>query len=104
MPKNGLCWYGYHTFELNIRSNHSTQTTVYVDSVSNHYIYSVIITKCSKFQVAGSNGFYNYRHQADICHSYHIVRSHGIAEENIVVMMYDDIANNSQLVFGLIGW
>jgi glycosylphosphatidylinositol transamidase (GPIT) subunit GPI8 len=63
--------------------------------------------------VAGSNGYYNYRHQADVCHSYQVsrkwempysmhngirslqvVRAHGIPEENIVVMMYDDIAYN----------
>ncbi|XP_059178979.1 legumain-like [Physella acuta] len=42
--------------------------------------------------VAGSNGFYNYRHQADICHAFHVLRNHGIPEENIIVMMYDDIA------------
>jgi len=46
--------------------------------------------------VAGSNGYFNYRHQADVCHSYHVLRNHGIADENIVVMMYDDIAHNSQ--------
>ncbi|KAI1701628.1 peptidase c13 family domain-containing protein [Ditylenchus destructor] len=46
--------------------------------------------------VAGSNGWYNYRHQADIAHGYHVLRNHGIPEENIVTMMYDDIANNQQ--------
>lgn len=46
--------------------------------------------------VAGSNGWYNYRHQADICHSYHILSAHGIPDDHIVVMMYDDIAENSQ--------
>lgn len=46
--------------------------------------------------VAGSNGWYNYRHQADICHAYHIVRSHGIPAEQIIVMMFDDIAYNKQ--------
>ncbi|KRY22719.1 Legumain [Trichinella patagoniensis] len=44
--------------------------------------------------VAGSNGWYNYRHQADICHAYQILRKHGIPDSNIVVMMYDDIAYN----------
>ncbi|KAJ9598420.1 hypothetical protein L9F63_010895 [Diploptera punctata] len=42
--------------------------------------------------VAGSNGFDNYRHQADICHAYQILHRNGIPDENIVVMMYDDIA------------
>jgi len=45
--------------------------------------------------VAGSNGYYNYRHQADACHAYQILHKHGIPDERIVVMMYDDIANNS---------
>ncbi|XP_077179646.1 legumain [Paroedura picta] len=46
--------------------------------------------------VAGSNGWFNYRHQADVCHAYQIVRRNGIPDEQIVVMMYDDIANNEQ--------
>lgn len=46
--------------------------------------------------VAGSNGFYNYRHQADICHAYHVLHNHGIPDERIVVMMYDDIANATE--------
>lgn len=44
--------------------------------------------------VAGSNGWYNYRHQADTCHAYQILHKNGIPDENIVVMMYDDIAHN----------
>uniref|UniRef100_A0A8C2WVB6 Legumain n=1 Tax=Cyclopterus lumpus TaxID=8103 RepID=A0A8C2WVB6_CYCLU len=44
--------------------------------------------------VAGSNGWYNYRHQADACHAYQIVHKNGIPDEQIVVMMYDDLANN----------
>lgn len=46
--------------------------------------------------VAGSNGWYNYRHQADAAHAYHILLRHGVPEENIIVMMYDDIAHNKQ--------
>lgn len=46
--------------------------------------------------VAGSSGWYNYRHQADACHAYQILHKHGIPDENIVVMMYDDIAENVQ--------
>lgn len=42
--------------------------------------------------VAGSNGYDNYRHQADICHAYQILRKGGLPEDNIVVFMYDDIA------------
>jgi len=46
--------------------------------------------------VAGSNTWMNYRHQADVCHAYQVLHSHGIPESNIVVMMYDDIANNAE--------
>eukprot|EP00951_Prasinocladus_malaysianus_P033929 scaffold339133_cov43-Prasinocladus_malaysianus.AAC.1 len=34
--------------------------------------------------VAGSAGFGNYRHQADICHAYQILRQGGIPDENII--------------------
>lgn len=44
--------------------------------------------------VAGSNGWDNYRHQADACHAYQIIRGHGVPPERIVTMMYDDLANN----------
>merc|ERR1719516_531892 len=46
--------------------------------------------------VAGSNGWMNYRHQADICHAYQIVSAHGVPDDHIVVMMYDDIAWNKE--------
>ncbi|XP_047325580.1 vacuolar-processing enzyme-like [Impatiens glandulifera] len=46
--------------------------------------------------IAGSNGYWNYRHQADVCHAYQILRKGGIKEENIVVFMYDDIADNEE--------
>lgn len=32
--------------------------------------------------------------QADTCHAYQILHKNGIPDENIVVMMYDDIAND----------
>jgi len=44
--------------------------------------------------VAGSNGYGNYRHQSDVCHAYHVLKSHGIPDSNIIVMMYDDIAHS----------
>ncbi|XP_022620417.1 legumain [Seriola dumerili] len=44
--------------------------------------------------VAGSNGWFNYRHQADACHAYQIVHRNGIPDEQIVVMMYDDLAQS----------
>jgi len=44
--------------------------------------------------VAGSRGYFNYRHQADVCHAYQVVHNHGVPDENVIVMMYDDIAYN----------
>ncbi|KAM2178309.1 hypothetical protein ACFX1R_033398 [Malus domestica] len=46
--------------------------------------------------VAGSSGYDNYRHQADICHAYQILKKGGLKDENIIVFMYDDIAYNSE--------
>jgi legumain len=34
--------------------------------------------------------------QADVCHAYQIVHENGIPDENIIVMMYDDIAYNEE--------
>lgn len=45
--------------------------------------------------IAGSNTWYNYRHQADVAHAYQLLRSKGnFPASNIVTMMYDDVANN----------
>uniref|UniRef100_T1KP71 legumain n=1 Tax=Tetranychus urticae TaxID=32264 RepID=T1KP71_TETUR len=57
-------------------------------STDGYNIYAVL--------VAGSNEYYNYRHQADVCHAYQVLRNHGVPAENIIVMMYDDIANNTE--------
>ena len=46
--------------------------------------------------VAGSNGFWNYRHQADVCHAYQVLRKNGFPEENIILMAFDDIANSHE--------
>ncbi|GAA6070682.1 legumain-like, partial [Tachysurus ichikawai] len=45
---------------------------------------------------AGSKGWENYRHQANVCHAYQVARQNGIPDEQIVVMMYDDIANDKE--------
>ena len=42
--------------------------------------------------VAGSKGYPNYRHQADIAHAYKILTDGGIEPGNIITMMYNDIA------------
>jgi legumain len=44
--------------------------------------------------VAGSRGYGNYRHQADTCHAYQIMKKNGIPESNIIHMSYDDVANS----------
>ena len=49
--------------------------------------------------VAGSSSFYNYRHQADICHAYQIFHENGFPDSNIIVMMYDDIAYSAENPF-----
>ena len=36
------------------------------------------------------------RHQADVCHAYQILHAHGIDDDHVTVMMYDDIAHNWQ--------
>lgn len=49
--------------------------------------------------VAGSRGFGNYRHQADVCRAYHIASNNGIPDEHIITMFYDDVANNQRNPF-----
>ena len=44
--------------------------------------------------VAGSNMYYNYRHQADVHHAYQILKNNGVPESNIILMSYDDIARS----------
>ncbi|KAK0411479.1 hypothetical protein QR680_005673 [Steinernema hermaphroditum] len=46
--------------------------------------------------VAGSRSWENYRHQSDVAHAYHLLRQNGLPEKNIVTMMFDDVANDSQ--------
>ncbi|BBG98681.1 Vacuolar-processing enzyme gamma-isozyme [Prunus dulcis] len=46
--------------------------------------------------VARSNGYRNYRHQANVCHAYQILKKGGLKDENIIVFMYDDIAFNPE--------
>jgi len=59
------------------------------ESTGNHWVVLV----------AGSKGYTNYRHQADVCHAYHLLRDQGIHANNIITMMYDDVAGSSQNPF-----
>ncbi|XP_060745254.1 legumain-like [Tachysurus vachellii] len=43
---------------------------------------------------AGSTGWEDYRHQANVCHAYQVMHQNGIPDEQIVVMMCDDIADH----------
>ena len=45
--------------------------------------------------VAGSNGYWNYRHQADAHHAWQVMADNGIPESNVILFAYDDIANSS---------
>ncbi|XP_017573381.1 legumain-like [Pygocentrus nattereri] len=45
---------------------------------------------------AGSKGWTNYRHQANVCHAYQMVHCNGIPDEQVVVMMYDDVAYHKE--------
>jgi len=45
--------------------------------------------------VAGSNGYDNYRHQADACHAYQIVHKFGIPDSRVIMMYYNDIAHST---------
>jgi len=49
--------------------------------------------------IAGSNGWENYRHQSDVSRAYQVLINRGIKPEHIIVMMYDDIANNTDNPF-----
>lgn len=48
---------------------------------------------------AGSNGFSNYRHQADACNAIKLLKKNGMAEENIITLLYDDIASSKSNPF-----
>ena len=49
--------------------------------------------------VSGSNTYSNYRHQANICHTYHIMKSRGIPDDHIITMTYDDVPNHTENPF-----
>jgi legumain len=70
----------------------------FVFFVASLVLFGISLTSAANWAVlvAGSNGYYNYRHQADVCHAYQILHKNGIPDSNIIVMMYNDIANNTQ--------
>lgn len=46
--------------------------------------------------MAGSKGYRNYRHQADVFQMYQILRSRGFKKDHIITMAYDDIVNSNE--------
>jgi legumain len=67
-----------------------TQSNMFRTNLT-HQNYAILI--------AGSNSFWNYRHQADILHAYHILTTNGMPKDNIIVFAYDDIANDKNNPF-----
>lgn len=48
----------------------------------------------SAILIAGSMGYANYRHQADLCHAYQLLKSGGLPDDQIITFVYDDIAHD----------
>ena len=49
--------------------------------------------------MAGSQGYMNYRHHADTCHAYHLLTESKVDPNNIITMLYDNVANDPQNPF-----
>ena len=50
--------------------------------------------------IAGSSGYGNYRHQADVCHAYQLLtKKGGIPAEKVITIAVDDVANNDMNPF-----
>ena len=47
----------------------------------------------------GSNGYVNYRHQADVFHVYQSLIKRGFSKDHIILFAYDDIAYNKRNPF-----
>ena len=44
--------------------------------------------------VAGSNTFANYHHQADVCHAYQVLLSHGFEPDHIITILISCLEDN----------
>jgi len=49
--------------------------------------------------VAGSSGYINYRHQADVFHAWQVMRKNGIPEHQIILYAFDDVVADSRNPF-----
>lgn len=67
------------------------------------HMISLFFTQClcDRFAIlfAGSNGWSNYRHQADVFTLYCQLVERGFKEENIVLMAYNDVVNHDSNPF-----
>ena len=46
--------------------------------------------------ICGSEGWYNYRHQADILYVYNSLKKNGFTDDDIILITRDDIANHAK--------
>ncbi len=46
------------------------------------------------FLMATSEGWSNYRHQADVLHAYQLLKSNGLSDDRIVLVLADDLAQS----------
>lgn len=44
--------------------------------------------------LAGSEAYYNYRHQSDVAHMYHVLMDHKYDPDHIIVLMVDDLGSS----------
>jgi ABC-type branched-subunit amino acid transport system substrate-binding protein len=47
------------------------------------------------FLMATSSGWANYRHQADVLHTYQLLRANGLDDEHIILILADDLAGSA---------
>ncbi|KAH0790795.1 Clan CD, family C13, asparaginyl endopeptidase-like cysteine peptidase [Histomonas meleagridis] len=70
-------------------------------SFTQMFSFLLALASCKRYAVllAGSNGWSNYRHQADICTIYQLLINRGFTDDEITMMQYDDIATYSRNPF-----
>ncbi|EER14291.1 conserved hypothetical protein [Perkinsus marinus ATCC 50983] len=78
------------SFDNDIPANHWAVSAV---------IEGIIISFERQVLIAGSNTYWNYRHQADVCHAYQILRKNGVPKEHIITLSYNDVVNHPKNPF-----
>lgn len=74
---------------------HSTSSIMFVRAIiAGLLAYNALAANWAVI-ISGSNTYSNYRHQADICHAYHLLTGKGgFPASNVITMMSDDIAQH----------